>query len=81
VRVPSNGCGLFPEVQREDRESARGVVAVKLLEDRQLGPALETPGRSNIEKDHAALQTLQTGSARRRGDTPVRRDDLNAKRG
>jgi hypothetical protein len=59
VRVPSNGCGLFPEVQREDRESARGVVAVKLLEDRQLGTALETPGRSDIEKDHAALQILQ----------------------
>ena len=59
MRVPSNGGGLFPEVQREDRESARGVVAVKLLEDRQLGTALETSGRPDIEKDHAALQILQ----------------------
>ena len=31
---------------------------MKLFEDRQLGTALETPGRSNIEKDDARLCRL-----------------------
>ena len=57
--VLPNGPRLFPEVQREDRESARSVVAVKLLEDRQLGTALEAPARPEIQQDDTAPQALQ----------------------